>query len=498
MFKDDYRAAFEKIAPSDAWKRETLAKMRALEAEQECMAAVREPESAPVKKGIPFAAKLRRAALPVAAALAIAVIPMTTLRGCGSAAPMATQEGAEMDAAPYEASGRASEERQKELIGEVGAAPAPAAGNDGEAPTEGKTDSASGLTYGSVLPRQAERARPVTSANLEVTLTPEDAVFAYMQENSGMGMGGMLVKTEDASELAGDNPTLDLPSDQMPAALPVYRAALDSGEMYDTLAGAAALLGDTVVEEKEGFSAEIVPQEAVDAGARWRRPSAFVTTENKLSMNYEAYTVHFYSHNHDDDALMKAPAGETDLQHYYYENYGQKLQPLESPTLEVTGDYGFSGDFLDNQGIYEAGSADDPIETQLYNYTFKRIELAAKEDTGDLFVVNYTLPPEEIGVCALRTLDEARDVLRSGNAWVVGQIGGYDPDELHVLHWEIAYGTSPLMDTIQPVYRFLIDDTRGDGPAESGSENLRSVVYATVPALRPEYLTETTYEQTFN
>ena len=35
MYKDDYISAFGKLAPSEAWKAETLAKMRALEKRRE-------------------------------------------------------------------------------------------------------------------------------------------------------------------------------------------------------------------------------------------------------------------------------------------------------------------------------------------------------------------------------------------------------------------------------------------------------------------------------
>lgn len=135
MYKDDYISAFAKLAPSEAWKAETLEKMRALEKQQReqrqleqrqkegragfgsthTSASAGVPDSAPAsafaaapvsasdsasdsasvsasaaagraraKKPAPLAVHLRRAALPIAAVAMLAILPMTTLRGCGA------------------------------------------------------------------------------------------------------------------------------------------------------------------------------------------------------------------------------------------------------------------------------------------------------------------------------------------------------------------------------------------------------------------------------
>ncbi len=103
MYKDDYISAFGKLAPSEAWKAETLAKMRALEKRREDGRAgldgVLAADRAPQKRPAPFAVRLRRAALPVAAAAMLAILPLTMLRGCGasSGAPMLQMENAAMD-----------------------------------------------------------------------------------------------------------------------------------------------------------------------------------------------------------------------------------------------------------------------------------------------------------------------------------------------------------------------------------------------------------------
>lgn len=39
----------------------------------------------------------------------------------------------------------------------------------------------------------------------------------------------------------------------------------------------------------------------------------------------------------------------------------------------------------------------------------------------------------------------------AGEAWIGGTQGGYDGGAVNILHWEITYYRSRLMDTIQPV-----------------------------------------------
>lgn len=118
MYKDHYISVFGKLAPSEAWKAETLAKMHALEKQQEqsragldgaCVAA----GAAPGKRPKAFAVLLRRAALPIAAAAMLAILPITTLRGCGaSGSGIAPQmESAAMDSCAPAAADTAPRDR---------------------------------------------------------------------------------------------------------------------------------------------------------------------------------------------------------------------------------------------------------------------------------------------------------------------------------------------------------------------------------------------------
>ena len=111
MYKDDFISAFGKRAPSEEWMTDTLAKMRAAEAEQEAPGAAGRPALRVSGKKHP---RLRRAALPVAAAVALLAVPAAwfwgvAMRPAGSAAPAqyslqsaggAADEGQETEQAP--------------------------------------------------------------------------------------------------------------------------------------------------------------------------------------------------------------------------------------------------------------------------------------------------------------------------------------------------------------------------------------------------------------
>ena len=76
MYKDDYISAFGKLALSEEWMADTLAKMRAAEAEQEAPGAAGRPALRVSGKKHP---RLRRAALPVAAAVALLAMVLSLL-----------------------------------------------------------------------------------------------------------------------------------------------------------------------------------------------------------------------------------------------------------------------------------------------------------------------------------------------------------------------------------------------------------------------------------
>lgn len=250
MYKDDYISAFGKLTPSEAWKAETLEKMRALEKQQReerdgSGGASAAKGQAAEKKPVPFAVHLRRAALPIAAAAMLAILPMTALRGCGAgnnsmaftmedrasdgcapaaAEPRDTAGGAENDTAaqtPAEApSGEASlydgvTEADLEADSAQNTAPAPSSGMD----CTGDSGAAEGdtlkrkkfeITYGG-RPFRTLDASGITYAT--VCLTPPDATLEIpdIEKLTGLLQNVVVYSRDDSyTEYCGQGVTFTL------------------------------------------------------------------------------------------------------------------------------------------------------------------------------------------------------------------------------------------------------------------------------------------------
>ena len=173
MYKDDYVSALGKLAPGEAWKADTLAKMRALEARRADPLSPDAPRPGR-REAVPFAVRMRRAALPAAALVMLAVLPMTTLRGCGASggnmASMAADQSAAYtsfaqdyeeatcdtaapEAAPQEAAGAQDAPAGGAPAGEAapqeaGGTPSAAAALDGQDKTLGAP---AGRPYGALM-----------------------------------------------------------------------------------------------------------------------------------------------------------------------------------------------------------------------------------------------------------------------------------------------------------------------------------------------------------
>ena len=455
MYKDDYISAFGKLAPSEEWMTDTLAKMRAAEAEQEAPGAAGRPALRVSGKKHP---RLRRAALPVAAAVALLAAWFwgVAMRPAGSAAP-----------AQYslQSAGGAADEGQ-----ETEQAPRVAAAQD----TAGTASSAA--------------AAPETTEDAQAGARKEGRLL-FAAEGSGMGMGDITVRTD--ADLAGANPTYDLPAGELPTELPVYAVPDGEAEMRAALEDTAAKLGGTL----EAFSYDT----SGPPDTAYYSPYASGKADG-VSYSLNGQEVHFYRYEQGDN-LLAAPKGLSGeaLYRYFYDHFGAKFVTLENPAFESTGDYNIYKEYSTAiSAFYEAGSVSDTLAQKLYNYSFRRIQLSAPE--GDLTAVTFPLEPQVLGTYALRTLDDAKGALMAGEAWIGGTQGGYDGGAVNILHWEITYYRSRLMDTIQPVYCFLIDSPDGEAPFfdDGDPEGYKSVTYAYVPALLPEQLSENTFVQVFN
>lgn len=442
MYKDDYISAVGKLTPRQEWMKETLAKMRAVEAAPDA-------GTPPLRVVAKRHTRLRRLALPIAAAVAVLVVPAVYFWGVAmhpaggaAAAQYSLQSGGTQEDAT---GGELPPGEQRTVENGTPAADDDAAQSAAAAAPE-QTDT---------LPEQSR----------------EKLVFA--PEDGGMGSATMNVRTDD--DLASANPTRDLPADALPTELPVYVPTDSEDQMRAALEDAAATLGGTL--EDFDYDTSGPPD------AAYYRPYASGKSQG-VSFSMIGQKVHFYRYAQ-GDGLMSAQAGLSGeaLYRYYYDQFGAAFLPLEHPAFEITGTYNIYKQYHPLTSVfYEAGSASDSLAQKLYNYTFRSIQISVPE--GDVLVaVNYLVEPELLGTYALRTLDEAEATLRA-------QLG-----EVQILHWEIVYYQSNRMDTIQPAYRFLIEAADGEEPYfdDGDPTGYRSVQYVTVPALRPELLEDLTF-----
>ena len=460
MYKDDYISAFGRLAPSEEWMTDTLAKMRRRRGGSRRrlerglggrQLRVSGRTSAPAPRGT-----ARRGGGGAAGGAGGLVLGRGDAPG-GQRRPRAVQFA--------ERRGRGGRGR-----GDGTGAPRVAAAQD----TAGTASSAA--------------AAPETTEDAQAGARKEGRLL-FAAEGSGMGMGDITVRTD--ADLAGANPTYDLPAGELPTELPVYAVPDGEAEMRAALEDTAAKLGGTL----EAFSYDT----SGPPDTAYYSPYASGKADG-VSYSLNGQEVHFYRYEQGDN-LLAAPKGLSGeaLYRYFYDHFGAKFVTLENPAFESTGDYNIYKEYSTAiSAFYEAGSVSDTLAQKLYNYSFRRIQLSAPE--GDLTAVTFPLEPQVLGTYALRTLDDAKGALMAGEAWIGGTQGGYDGGAVNILHWEITYYRSRLMDTIQPVYCFLIDSPDGEAPFfdDGDPEGYKSVTYAYVPALLPEQLSENTFVQVFN
>lgn len=229
MYKDDYVSAFGKLAPSEAWKADTLAKMRALEARRaDPFASDAAIPEAPARRAVPFAARVRRAALPVAALVMLAILPVTTLRGCGASGGNASMNAAAYDgAAPQMQTVPEAVDGSYSLTGAPEAAPRDAAGG----------------AYDTAAPAGEGAPRDAASC---------DSAPCAAAAESFAGVGGTREKSEFAS---GEKPFGTLAAADLCAASVRFEISDQVARIadYEEL---AALLNDVTVREQDDFDAE--------------------------------------------------------------------------------------------------------------------------------------------------------------------------------------------------------------------------------------------------
>lgn len=266
MYKDDYISAFGKLAPSEAWKAETLKKMHALERQQRegresfgrpaghastavfatasaetkgptaeghaSAAAERMPEkNASAKKPAPLAVHLRRAALPIAAMAMLAILPMTTLRGCGASGGNSSMALQMEDAAGADTCAPASYDTVGTM--DTGAPDAPAGAPSGEAsPRDGVTEESQ---YG---------ADPMENQDIPAPSPAEDGTGAFS------AAGGDASDRKKFSIVYGGKPFRALDADEITFAT-VCLAPPDTTLEIPDIEELAGLLQDVIVYSRD-------------------------------------------------------------------------------------------------------------------------------------------------------------------------------------------------------------------------------------------------------
>ena len=138
-----------------------------------------------------------------------------------------------------------------------------------------------------------------------------------------MGMGDITVRTD--ADLAGANPTYDLPAGELPTELPVYAVPDGEAEMRAALEDTAAKLGGTL----EAFSYDTSgPPDTV-----YYSPYASGKADG-VSYSLNGQEVRFYRYEQGDN-LLAAPKGLSGeaLYRYFYDHFGAKFVTLENPAF---------------------------------------------------------------------------------------------------------------------------------------------------------------------
>lgn len=441
-----YQSALGKVHASDAWKQRTLAALRAAQGQA--------PQGG--GRAVPFRRRAARCAV-LAACLGVACLAAwpQARRALGAGGTAGAPQTALMDAngaAPYTAPDAAQAPEN-----------APAAD---AAPRANSTDGTDGADGG-----------------LQSKTRAAGEAVPFSMGFSG-GAGELIVRGWD--DLATANPTRDLPEGELPAELYVWPAQNGAGlesALRANLQLALALTGEQAqpTAGQAGPGADTVYLQA--AGKLWR----YTAQLNELQLASRADKEVDEAQFHSAEAARQADSAALAWL------AGGVLQ-LSAPQWEATVDYTVDGlpNYTNHTFYYEAGEEGDSLSTRLYNYLFRRVSGSLYTD-GSLRLARATLPPQgEPTLYPLRSLSQALEAVRAGEAWLAGAQGGYDP-QAEVLHYEIVYQQDGMLALpLQPVYRFTI--AGGEPPA--GLDGCQTACYLYVPAVAEEY--SVPYEHPFN
>ncbi len=445
-----YRSAMDKITPSAQWEQDTLQKLAKARAE------VAGP--APEKK-IRFHAKRALPVLAAAAAAVVLVIPAArSLPAKSTAAADTAMEGA-FDDALLEGAARA-------VDGAEQAAPFALFRNAGGPALEAGEE----ISLRDALPDHPDPCpenQPAPAAEMAGGGGSPAPVRWYRDEANGVSHEVYSIHSLD--DIKTQNPTWNLPQEQLPKALPVWQAhaGFENGRLlFDRMEEAAQILGLPLLKSPAepvptGYPApELWPDFA--AGSLMD-PELFVPELPLFEQSREVVLWHLQA-----------------AQNYIQLDYAQPMvETVPDPELERTAvrkaleTFGsmLGTDTLvyspDEFGFwYDPGLAEDAAGQKLLNYSFKRLELSAPDENGDPRWLRISQMPSSplMGSYPLLSLKEAKAALdarlklepptaplRESDPQPVKNVSAED-----VIAWEIQYFEGSFSPSILPVYHFVV------------------------------------------
>ena len=427
-----YKAAMAKITPSEAWQKDTLEKLAAAQAEA---SITLEPEKAQAdQKASPSkTVKLwKQMGLPLAAAAVFALLLVPAVRHFSSA-----------------------DTHLMEVI-----------------------DTSNGLQ--STAPEGAVSYDTVTGAKPERAVVSKAApetynglpVIHWFKEISGRG-GTWEFLARSPEDLVTQNPTFNLPTEQLPKKLPVWNAPAgdSSAPLLRRLQTTATHTGLTLVMPDpepcpDGYPVpELWPcyyaGKLMDPDTY--RPDLPIWEQLEpsvwdISASLQSVTLTNSSSSYSD---LRAPSSEQMTRIGCEMAYNQlgSLVGINRPAYQSYSSVNYWGEsiFESYQNfLYEAGHPSDPLEVQLMNYSFRRV-YGSLSPGGSLDSVMLTFPPESspLGYYPIRSLEDAKAALdKTLEEDRARSLIDYDISSDDIVNWRIEYYRSPMNAYILPLYVF--------------------------------------------
>lgn len=429
--QDLYKSAMDKITPSPEWETDTLKKLAQARKEMEQQSA------APKKKTVSFK---KRTVLPLAAAAAVALIAIPSAHLLPRTEQALDAEAAIAEEAP--------------LMSAAAQNAAPAA--EGAPSPLRSVQPGPELEAGESISVAAGHPAPCPETAVEAdefkTTLPKVAFYQDAERN----VGGERLYSQ-LWELDNLNPTWNLPADQLPKELPVWSSHAGQERI--------SLLKSQMQRAADALGLTLAADEAEPCPADYPRPDLWPNRLTGRLLDAEGNTVwqlesvqnklifdapHKISKDSSDSSLIRRAV---------YRALGCFGTLLNTDTLTYSSDAnGFAFWF-------DPGLGNDPLQTKLLDFSFRRMEVAVGE-TGEANHMVLSLDPSSAkrGVYPLKPLDEAKAELAELLALPQAEHPDTDAGSQRsvslsaedVVGWRIEYFENTLSPDLLPVYEFLV------------------------------------------